>query len=1600
MARRNHTELSLDTLTLEGALFMPDLLEKASLGEAAHQRPADYQIPKGLTLQDEYGRAFQIACAQFKTFAPALERQDLDPFTATRTYTQEFLHDVLGYDDWHALEGHDIDGRVYPITAMARGRVSVVIAPHDLGLDDPDARYAVTGLGSRKKSAARLAQEFLDASTACTWALVTNGRRIRLMRDAATLTRPTYLEFDLETILTEKRYPDFKALWRILHASRAGVPDTPGHDCIWERWRLEGQSQGNRVREGLRNGVTAALLTLGEGFLAHPANEALRKALEMGSLRGEAYFQQLLRLVYRFLFLFTVEERDGILHPHDESPAALAARQVYAEGYSMRRLRERAMRRSAHDTHDDLWQAVRIVFKGLATGEPRLALPALGGLFAPGQCPHLDASALANHALLAAMQSLRWSVIDGVLSPVDYRNRGFEELGSVYESLLELVPDIDLAAKSFGFVGLENIGAGHERKSTGSYYTPDSLVQELIRSALDPVIEARLAAKPENPAEALLSITVIDPACGSGHFLLAAARRLAEKLAELQAVDGNTTPAHYRHALREVIKRCIHGVDKNPLALELARTALWLDGFEPGRALSFLDHHLVCGDGLVGLIDLNQVKDGIPDAAFKPLSGDDKAVCQVLAKTNKAGIKRLELYHGQDIQAPDDWRDALARHQAVEDLPDDTPEQCAVKEQAWAASLRADGESPLAHAADIFVGALLAPKDKPEAVNTTPSTADIMVARFGTGRDAEHEMRLELARRLCHEARIMHWPLAFPHIFTRGGFDCVLANPPWERIKLLEEEFFATRHPLVAQAKNKAERGQRIAWLAQGMLARHIYPDLNHAAYEAEDEKLLYAEFITARRTAEAASLYAHLKDDEGGRFPLTGVGDVNTYALFAETISRIVKKDGRAGFIVPSGIATDDSTKAFFAYIAGSGRLVSLFDFENREKIFPDVDSRQKLCLLTLGTSAQARFSFFLTQTEQMISGPRLFTLSPEDFQRINPNTRTCPIFRSQADAELTKKIYARAPVLIREAQGEEPEANPWDIRFMAMFHMSNDSHIFTGSDCGEHLRLYEAKMIHQFDHRWASYQVVDGQDEAGDVPLAHKQDPGFGVRPRYWVRTAEVLARIADAPKALCQAYVAGDAALLLLAFANWVEACYEEELGLTAHKHAAKTLPELAGPLFAALPRDARQWRNAKAQAEARTHAPLSTDELSILKTARDIHEAAAIIMDRRSPRWLMGWRDICRATDERTVIASVLPRAGVGNNLPLMLFERSRSTDIYAALLANLTSLVLDFIARHKVGGTHLNYFIAKQLPVLPPDAYTATDLSFIVPRVLELTYTSHDLKPWAEDLGYTGSPFGFDPERRALLRAELDAWYARLYGLNCDELLYILDPADVLGPDYPSETFRVLKKNEEAAFGEYRTRRLVLEAWDRIEKQDSLTLTPADLTDIQKTIRETSYPGTELDKTICGIALAVLGKGNLDSMNHLYAVLLASHPSWCKAFLDDHDRKEFDRICARGPRTLRTDITRPVQWKKSRDYLERLKAITVDRSNMAQTLILADLSIPQVSFPGPSAEYMGLVMKALATMLDMKQGLVSQNQEQKAAIQILDQQQALENALAA
>ena len=354
-----------------------------------------------------------------------------------------------------------------------------------------------------------------------------------------------------------------------------------------------------------------------------------------------------------------------------------------------------------------------MVFRGLARGVEPFGLPALGGLFADDQCPQLDTCAITNDRLLQAIRALAFFDSGKALARVNYRDMGTEELGSVYESLLELHPTIAVAPWTFGFIGdgqEENV-RGSERKTTGSYYTPPVLVNELIKSALVPVIEQTLKDNPERPREALLGLKIVDPACGSGHFLLAAARQVAAEVARLDAGPDTPGEALRQHALRDVVQHCIYGVDSNPLAVELCKTALWIETVEPGKPLSFLDAHIRCGDSLVGILDPKMMEDGIPDEAYKPLTGDEKTVANALKRRNQQA--------GQSIQGnlfdPEGLKPIAVASFDLDAMPEDTLEQIEAKRKAWQISQEDQALKQQELRSDLFVGAFFAPKTQENA---------------------------------------------------------------------------------------------------------------------------------------------------------------------------------------------------------------------------------------------------------------------------------------------------------------------------------------------------------------------------------------------------------------------------------------------------------------------------------------------------------------------------------------------------------------------------------------------------------------------------------------------------------------------------------------------------------------------------------------------------------------------------------------------------------------------------------------------------------------------------------------------------------------------
>ncbi|MCL2722822.1 MAG: N-6 DNA methylase [Polyangiaceae bacterium] len=756
-------QLAFEALCIEGSLLSPEWLSTVAQLQAGIQTEADYRIQKGLHLRDEIGRCWRIAQAHWADFISARNAKTTDPRAVSERFVLAFLRDSFGFTTLAPVEPAILRERTYPIGhAALDGRVPVVISPADRDLDALSPSF---GDGSRRRNAFGLAQEYLNAKEEALWGIVSNGSVLRIVRDNASLTRPAWIAADLQRIFTEERYADFAVLWLLCHETRFGREGEPVTECALEAWRTRGREQGTRARVHLRRGVEDALVALGQGFLAHAGNTALRALLQSGSLSTKEYFNQLLRLVYRLIFVLTVEERT-LLHPSGTSDAV---KSLYARGYGLRRLRERSVKRGIHDCFSDLWEATKIVCRGLADGEPRLGLPALAGIFAATQCAALDASKLDNRALLEAVFKLAWLREGDNLSRVNWRDMGPEELGSVYESLLELVPQVVKDGRQFNFAVGEP--QGNARRATGSYYTPESLVRVLLDSALEPMISDTIANHPDNAVEALLRLAIVDPACGSGHFLLATARRLAAHVAHLQA-NGTPSNAEYRHALRQVFARCIFGIDSNPMAIELCKVGLWMEAVEEGLPLTFLDSHIQHGNALLGATPERMAK-GIPDMAWDAMEGEDKSVARTLKKRNR-------IYAVEEQVTAEAAGEAQTVTRAMSDLDEESDTNAsalAKKEEGWDRILRSPEYRHQKIVADAWCAAFFWPKVPGHLSDAAPTNEAWRQLRDRLGEPSA--LMLKTVTELAQRHAFFHWHLQFPQVFARGGFDVVIGNPPW-----------------------------------------------------------------------------------------------------------------------------------------------------------------------------------------------------------------------------------------------------------------------------------------------------------------------------------------------------------------------------------------------------------------------------------------------------------------------------------------------------------------------------------------------------------------------------------------------------------------------------------------------------------------------------------------------------------------------------------------------------------------------------------------------------------------------------------------------------
>jgi hypothetical protein len=1229
------------------------------------------------------------------------------------------------------------------------------------------------------------------------WGMLTNGRNWRLYYQKAKSRSEDFLDIDLPYILgVEGIGDDLLALdadvqdhwlkvFYLMFARTSFLPDGAGAQTFHQIAIEEGHLWERKVAESLSE------LVFGNVFPSLAAGLAANDPQVPDPITPtylDEVKQATLILLYRLLFILYAEDRN-----------LLPVKSRRYDDYGMReKVRmDIATRVDDNDSFSDRrtihWDHLKGLFESINEGDASIGIPPYnGGLFSAARTPLLNRASLPDSIFAPAIDALSRHDEKGTRKWINYRDLRVQQLGSIYERLLEFELDFD----DDGKVKVRpNIFA---RKGSGSYYTPDDLVQLVIERTVSPLVNEcrdrfrdkaaelksgrgpkkdRLKTLQElDPASAILNLRICDPAMGSGHFLVTLVDYLASAILEaiteaeiivdwadddalyasplsqrietlrehiLAQAKANTWTVEDGHlddrqlVRRIILKRVVHGVDFNPMAVELAKVSLWLHTFTVGAPLSYLDHHLRCGNSLFGE-DIHDVMNEL-SKRFKLLI--NPYVAQ--ARAASAGMKTVGELSDVDIG------EVKTSAAAFEQVLDDTRHLSAVLSLRQA--LRWMGmhdltkkKLPFALEA-IFDGSLVtqaknkATKSKQKMDFVHMVTAgfpllddgkkpDLTVSKTKKGSSVEVKQSdvlknaariLGRAKELTKEQHFFHWQTAFPDIWDNwesteatGGFDAIIGNPPWDRMKLQEVEWFAARRPEVAHQAKAADRKKMVK-----------------ALKKAGDP--LYDDYLIAADRAESSATVAR----ECGQYPLLSGGDINLYSLFVERAQKLVKPTGIVGLLVPSGIASDKGASRFFKTIATKGRLSALLDFENKKVFFPDVHASFKFCAFIAGgtrrTFEDAQCAFFLHSIAEIETAA--FGLQPSDFAAVNPNTGTAPIFRTRRDADLTTAIYGRVPVLVDHRK--TPPESVWPVKYFTMFHMTNDSNKFHAATNMENegcykvadntwkkgeqefVALYEGKMVQAYDHRAASVEVDDTRLHRPGQPITatieNHKNPNWSPSPQYFVMKKDI---------------------------------------------RGIATLP------------------------------------------------------------YLIGYKRISAPTNIRSFIACIVPPYAMELNLSLILPTKGHENEysnIAPLLLANSNSFIFDFIARQKLHGQTLNWYIVEQLPVLPVAAYghkigkmTARDI--VRNEALKLTYTAHDMEPFARDMGYEGDPFIWDEDERRRSRARLDALYFILYGISRNDADYILS------------TFPIVEKQDMAAHGRYLTRDLIVAYMAAFEAGDSET----------------------------------------------------------------------------------------------------------------------------------------------------------------------------------
>lgn len=1182
------------------------------------------------------------------------------------------------------------------------------------------------------------------------WGILTNGAKWRLYFSGARSVSEHFFELDLAAILNLPGHNDglfalsdddrehWLKVFVLIFNRDAFVPIGADPRSFHEKALEVGKFYEERVSEDLSNKVFGEVFPDLVRAIVNAAPEANLKEVREGALI----------LLYRLLFILFAEDRD-LLPVKDPRYDDYGLREKVRLDVGARKDRNDVF----SDTASRYWGAMSDLFHAIDQGDSSIGLPPYnGGLFDQDRTLILKNIRIPDSIMASVIDALSFELTDDGRKYINYRNLSVQQLGSIYERLLEYEVKIE--------EGLVNVRPNiFARKGSGSYYTPDDLVQLILTETLEPLVEARGTAftdriaslaesdksndrkignlKRVDPATEILELKVCDPAMGSGHFLVSLVDYLADQVITAMSEAELSIPEEWgdyisplaerietirntilenaeernwtideeqlddRHIIRRmVLKRCVYGVDKNPMAVELAKVALWLHTFTVGAPLSFLDHHLRCGDSLFGSwvsSGLDKAKAyGSPLLLHQPMKDALLAATKMQIVENLTDAEIAEAHRSADLfgQIEDEVAPLDALLSLIHALDwqniKDKPGKDAMK-------VFFDGQfgDPLA----IAMGRI------------DPDTRRDEGKRFAE--------ILTACRELIDEERFLNWQVTFPGIWTdweeeklNGGFDAVVGNPPWDRMKLQQVEWFAERRPEIAHAQHKADRLNMIA------------------ALESSGDPLA-KDFTKASERAETGMRMAR----KGGDYRLLSGGDINLYSLFIERAMTVVKHDGFMGLLVPSGIASDKTASKFFKGVATEGRLKALYDFENRrtrydlKPFFEDVDSRFKFCVFIASptkTQLPAKCAFFLQAVSELNNPDICFDLSAEDFARVNPNTGTAPIFRSKRDAHLTKEIYSNLPILVNRSSGSEVKA--WDIKYSTMFHMSNSSDEFKTikeltenegaypivggqyeNAAGKWTPLYEGKMIQAFDHRAAGVKInpknLNRPGQPDPSSLLQHENPDFIPVPRFYVLEGKI------------------------------------------------KWLADF---------------------------------------------------------QWSIAFKDITSPTNMRSMIATLLPSSAAGHKLPYLFVvgPEGANADL---LLANLNSLVFDYCARQKVNTNSFTLFLLEQLPVTPLEQLEQTrfgsksSAELVREIVLELTYTSHDMAPFAKDMCYVDEagdvkpPYIWDEERRLTLRAKLDAIFFHLYGItDRDDVRYIYS------------TFPIVEREEKAKYdGVYRSCELCL-----------------------------------------------------------------------------------------------------------------------------------------------------------------------------------------------